>query len=104
MTFIHLMMAILIPYSSAFESTNDFLTNNLDFLILAVFSVDMIFAFSTGYYEEGILIMYRTQIASNYLKLWFWIDIFSTIPFNLIINCTSQKHIQILRCLATSSC
>ena len=92
MTAVLLMIAILVPYSTAFESTNDTLSSNVDIFSVTVFSIDIIFNFSTGYYQQGILIMDRKKIARNYLKLWFWIDFFSTIPFGLILNYASQSY------------
>lgn len=92
MTIILLAIAVILPYSSAFESTNYALSNNLDILSVTVFSIDIILNFSTGYYEEGNLIMDRTKIAKHYFKLWFWIDFFSAIPFSLILNYTYQNY------------
>ena len=40
--------------------------------------------------------MDRTSIAKDYLKLWFWIDLFSSIPYTWIIAAAINIDIQTL--------
>ena len=48
--------------------------------------MDMIVTFNTSYYDtaQEKYITSRRLIAKNYLKFWFWIDFFSTVPIDNI--------------------
>jgi hypothetical protein len=53
-----------------------------------LFMLDVPLNFNTGYYSKRSLIMQRRQIAIDYLKHWFWIDLFSSIPYTWILAIT----------------
>lgn len=55
---------------------------------LVVFSVDLVTNFFTAIYEKDSerLILDHKQIAINYLKTWFLIDLVSTLPISDLIN------------------
>lgn len=53
-----------------------------------LFMLDVPLNFNTGYYSKRSLIMQRRQIAIDYLKYWFWIDLFSSIPYTWILAIT----------------
>lgn len=50
------------------------------------FITDLFVSFNTAYYESGILIKTRKKIAIHYLKFWFWIDLISSFPYDLMIE------------------
>jgi len=50
-----------------------------------VFSLDILLNFNTGVYLDGILSMKREKIVKSYLSFWFWIDLISTFPYDIII-------------------
>ena len=56
-----------------------------------VFLLDMIAAFNTAYYsaEDDAYVTIRRNIATNYLKSWFIVDLLSTVPFDLIVSSTT---------------
>lgn len=57
----------------------------VDSIIDFLFLIDIIVNFFSAYYNEKyILIDKRTQIACNYIKGWFIVDVVSILPFNLI--------------------
>ena len=47
--------------------------------------LDILLNFNTGFFLKGEKIMDRATIAKDYFKLWFWIDLFSSIPYTWII-------------------
>lgn len=40
----------------------------------------------SAYYEDNVLIDDIRILIKTYLKGWFWFDLISTFPFDLIIN------------------
>ncbi|CAD8144569.1 unnamed protein product [Paramecium pentaurelia] len=81
---------ISIPFQISFEIE---ISNEISNLSLGVFAFDMILNFNTGVYIDGSLQMNRTYIFKNYLSFWFWIDVISTFPYDIIID-ESQQLIQ----------
>ena len=49
------------------------------------FVLDILLNFNTAFYEKGFIVTNRFKIAINYLKLWFWLDLISTIPYDVIV-------------------
>jgi len=48
----------------------------LEYFLLFFFLMDVLFNFLTAFYDEdGVLVWNRGQIAMEYLKGWFWIDV-----------------------------
>ena len=90
-----LVLAIILPYASAFEYPNKNLSSQIGILSFIVFSIDIVFNFNTAYYHEGKIVINRVSITKNYLKKWFWIDLLTTIPVDLILDSwTSQTTIE----------
>jgi hypothetical protein len=54
--------------------------------------LDILLNFNTGFYSRGSLIMNRREIAKNYLKAWFWIDLFSTLPYTWFLDGALQDE------------
>ena len=53
----------------------------------ALFLVDICLNFNTAYFnQDDILVTNRRQIALNYLSFWFWLDLLSTVPIDLIMD------------------
>jgi voltage-gated potassium channel Kch len=76
--------AISIPFYIAFSI--DELTNPyyyIDLLIFIYFLLDIFICFNLAFFKNGDLIEDRKEIIKNYLKLWFWIDIISTFPYEV---------------------
>ena len=79
-------MLIVIPYRLAFvkfeDDEYDSTFEIFDICIDSFFGVDIILNFFTAYTDkdeveyDGIC-----QIAKNYLKFWFWLDLLSIFPF-----------------------
>jgi len=59
----------------------------LDYVVDLLFLLDILVVFNTAYYDEDVdLVDDRKQIAKNYLKGWFTIDLLAIIPFDKIIS------------------
>ncbi|CAD8141792.1 unnamed protein product [Paramecium pentaurelia] len=79
-----------IPFQISFEIE---ISNEIQNLSLGVFIFDILLNFNTGVYIDGALQMDRRYIFKNYLQFWFWIDMISTFPYEIIID-ESQQLIQ----------
>ncbi|OMJ81416.1 hypothetical protein SteCoe_18155 [Stentor coeruleus] len=85
--FIILYQAIFIPFYIAFSinlSTSSIFT--VDFGIMIYFTIDILLNFNTSYYSHAELINDRKAIVKNYIKFWFWIDLISTFPYDVVYN------------------
>ena len=59
----------------------------LELLMDIVFIIDIVLSFNTAYVKAGecILVIDRKEIARNYLKFWFPIDVAGSLPMDLIL-------------------
>lgn len=55
-------------------------------LIDLYFIIDLILAFNTGFYEQGVLVMERPHIITSYLKSWFVMDFIASFPYSLVVS------------------
>lgn len=53
-------------------------------MIDSLFMIDVFLNFNTGFYEANTIITDRKEIAKDYVKFWFWIDLISSIPYTWI--------------------
>ena len=67
-------------------SFNVGLPDGFDQFVNACFYTDIVFSFNTAIYEKGNLCLDRKKIAFEYLKLWFWLDVSSSIPYAEVIT------------------
>ena len=67
----------------------------LDYVFDCIFGVDLILTFLTPYLEDGKMITSLWEIAKNYLTFWFWLDLLSIFPFELILN--TGEEIKLVR-------
>lgn len=62
---------------------------------------DIVLSFNTSYFNRffklllselnrGQLVTKRLLICLNYLKFWFWIDLLSSFPYDMVIDTISQ--------------
>lgn len=57
----------------------------------AIFFIDILVNFNTGYRDHDVVVIDRTLIVHNYLFGWFIIDLVATIPFYLIFDYSSSN-------------
>lgn len=84
---------IMVPFKNTFGSNifDDDTKRVLDIIdssIKFVFAIDVILGFRKAYVNEktGTIQRDSVKIALRYLKLYFWIDLVSAIPFDLFID------------------
>ena len=89
--FMILYQSVTIPFKICFNVENSEGMAILEVIITVIFIFDIcklyvVVGYFTGFYQRGVLIMNRRQIAENYLKFWFWFDLIATIPYSWIID------------------
>ncbi len=72
-------------------------------LVTSYYFLDILINFNTGYNKDGQYFESRKKIAINYLQLWFWIDLLTTLPYQDIMESLESDEgtsfIKILRFL-----
>mmetsp|Transcript_45243 Transcript_45243/g.124480 ORF Transcript_45243/g.124480 Transcript_45243/m.124480 type:complete len:1964 (+) Transcript_45243:17-5908(+) len=57
----------------------------VDFIVMCLFFADMVLVFVTAFENNaGVVVTPPALIRNNYFKLWFWIDMASTVPWDQI--------------------
>ncbi|XP_021943285.2 potassium/sodium hyperpolarization-activated cyclic nucleotide-gated channel 1 [Folsomia candida] len=97
-TIILLLALVANPIQIAFYSTNE--EDNLGVVIASliaaiIFFLDISFNFRTGFEDQhsDLVILDRSEIARTYLRSWFLIDVFSSIPFDAIYYIISNATV-----------
>jgi len=54
-------------------------------IVTAVYVVDILLNFATGYLEGNKTVMQRRRIIRKYLSGWFWLDLLAAIPFDYLL-------------------
>lgn len=60
-----------------------------EYLVNLVFGIDIILTFMTPIYKGYQLEIRWKKIAKQYLKFWFWVDLLSVIPLDMMLSPTS---------------
>jgi hypothetical protein len=77
------------------------LNSTLDTIVDIAFFTDIVINFNTSFYSNGkllflnyigVLIVDRSRIVKKYLRAWFWIDLFSTIPYDRAIESLAANN------------
>jgi len=87
------MMAIIIysviavPYRLGFDQEAEGVWGVIELIFDFFFAVDVVLCFFTAFEDEKLTLVWDAKlIAMSYLKGWFFIDTFSTIPFARIVK------------------
>ena len=87
-----LYIALWLPLEIAFVDETPTYLKLINYFIDFLFFVDIALTFNTTYYDkDGLLVPSRKTIAINYLKGWFWIDFFTSIPFQAIDDIVDES-------------
>jgi Ion transport protein/Cyclic nucleotide-binding domain/Zinc knuckle len=81
-----ILLGVLVPYTTAFDDQKTDFSTALDYFSIIIYSIDIIFTLNTGVYSKGKLLLKRRLILKEYSKFWLWLDLISTIPFELILS------------------
>jgi len=63
---------------------------SVDLAVNVFFMVDILVNFNTAFFKESQVISSRVEIAKEYLKRDFWLDIITSIPFQNILDTNSN--------------
>ena len=93
--------AIIMPFRIAFIETDSTFWKVLETIIDFLFLLDIVVIFNVGYNDENEdLINDRGKIAWKYLTGWFFVDLITSLPQNLMFSAKSenlQKGTDLLR-------
>ena len=81
-----IILGVLIPFSIAFLQNTPNFASGLDYFTISIFSIDIIVTLNTGIYIQGEYKYDRIIILKQYMKFWLWLDLITTIPFELILE------------------
>jgi hypothetical protein len=77
-----------VPFKVAFLNTdNSLIENFMELIIDCIFMFDIVVNFISAYEDRECNIEHRlSKIALSYITSWFLLDVFSSIPYQLINN------------------
>ena len=81
---------LLLPLSIAFFPDENIGWHIFYVICDLLFMTDVVFNFFTGYIVEESVVMKREKIIRRYLKGWFWIDLISSLPLEIIYLITES--------------
>ena len=79
-----LFTAFLTPYQIAFEEDPGVFKQSADCLenvLTLIFTLDIFVKFNLAFFRDDEFVIERDQIAKEYLRYMFWVDIIGVIPF-----------------------
>ena len=84
--FLFIYTTLFLPFKLAFFNEEGLFLIILDFIVNALFFVDILVTCFTVYNQNGEIIDDLLTIILNYLKSWFVIDLISIFPFDYVIE------------------
>ena len=81
-----LYQSLTVPYFICFDDYYPPMMMLIEIIITFIFLIDLMICFNTGFYSKGSLIMKHKDIAFEYFKMWFWIDIVATFPYSWLFE------------------
>ena len=79
--FLLIYTALFVPYKVCFENKSSDAQFIFDCWVDTCFFIDIILTFFVATEENMEIETNKVTLAKNYFKGWFWIDLFTTIPF-----------------------
>ncbi|VUZ47115.1 unnamed protein product, partial [Hymenolepis diminuta] len=78
--------AIMVPYNAAFHRDgNERYLRTLDMIIEVLFIIDILLNFRTTFVSKsGQVVHHSKEIALNYIRGWFILDLIAAVPFDII--------------------
>lgn len=77
---------IILPYKIAFVEEGNKFFEVMDLLIDILFFMDILMSMLSAYYLNGVLVEDLKTLATQYVKSWFWFDLFSTFPYDYFVE------------------
>ncbi|KAG6617547.1 Voltage-gated Ion Channel (VIC) Superfamily [Phytophthora cinnamomi] len=78
-----------VPYTIAFGESDLWYWNAFNKSTDAIYLLDVILNFRTGYVEDTEIIMDSRLVAKHYIRTWFFVDLIGSIPVEYIFNTSS---------------
>lgn len=82
-TLLLLVTVVFVPFRVAFYDEADPGMIAVETTVDVCFIIDIILTFFTAYEKNGKMEVRHKQLALAYFRRWFWIDVVSSIPFQL---------------------
>ncbi|KAE8894999.1 hypothetical protein PF003_g21016 [Phytophthora fragariae] len=79
-----------VPYTIAFGESDLWYWYAFNKSTDAIYLLDVVFNFRTGYVEDTEIIMDSRLVAKHYIRSWFFVDLIGSIPVEYIFNTTSS--------------
>jgi hypothetical protein len=77
----------VLPFEIAFYNPTPNTYAVIDDVSLGIWCIDLILTFFSAYEDKDENLIYKKKdIARNYFRGWFYLDLISCIPFNYIFN------------------
>lgn len=86
-----LLYACNVPLEVGFDV--QMFSDNVEAFFNMLFIFDIVLNFRTAYKYRGIIVYDWKKIGSNYLRLWFWIDLIAIIPLDIFFANTNATNI-----------
>jgi len=80
-----LILIWLIPFYIGFNTWSSDTMNSLSVFMDVWFIFDVFLNFRTGFVDHGATVMDSNKIAKHYLKSWFLIDFFASVPWEIFL-------------------
>ena len=87
--FFTIYQSIIIPFRISFEVDARGAFYYYETFIDMFFLTEILVTFNTGYYKQGNLVMERKLVILNYLRTWFFMDLFASFPYSIVFGITS---------------
>jgi hypothetical protein len=84
MTFLVMYYALMTPVRIAFSLEDEY--GPLELVFSLLFILDIAINFRTAVRFKGVLLTKPIDIARNYFKLWFWIDLVASFPTEALMS------------------
>lgn len=74
------ILSIPFRISFEFEISEEFST-----FITTIFLIDILVTFNTAVWIKGTINFQYSVIFKQYIKLWFWLDLMASFPYDMVI-------------------
>ena len=87
MILVQVYVVLFMPVKISFYSDEENpIWDKIDIGVDIVFTIDIVLTFFTPYIENDKIVVSLKSIGCNYLKFWFWMDVVSVFPFEILID------------------
>lgn len=95
-----LFSTVLTPIEISFELDEKSLNhlNNVGYALDFLYFIDIVFSFRTAIINDhGFIIADQKKVVRSYIKGWFFLDLLSALPLDLIFDSIGTSHTKLQR-------